>query len=496
MNVAATSAVMKTPLENTADATRRSVGTDARSWRRGFENLAREHSFVPLRVEGTLPTELRGTFYRNGPGAFDVAGERYRHWFDCDGAVTAVRLDGRGAALGATKLVTTPWRERERLAGKRLYGVYDTPCVRPIRELFLRDIKNPANTSVMVHDRRLYALCEGGKPFEISTEDLSTIGETDLDGVVTRAFSAHPHRVESRRATFNFGLGIGKNTSVSCYALKDGEKAQRLATFTVRGARMNHDFAVTERHLVFFFAPLRMSIWSMLRKRGAMTSARWRPEEGTEVVVVPIDDPRRITRFTVPAFYMEHVVNACELPGGAIAIDYIHYEHVRDLEDFVSTVASGAPKRALTSTIRRAIVSPSAKTLRFEAILDEPVELPRVSPLFETKRHRFTYAVSFASHGDEPTPPRAILKHDLETGRVERWAPGTDQYPSEAVFVPKAEPKTEDDGWLLSLVFDAETGTSSLHVVDAARLDAGAVARCHFDQAIPFGFHGIWDPAR
>lgn len=486
-------AMPATTMKTSIDVRTDGAASRARGWRRGFENLSREHGFVPLRVEGTLPAELRGTFYRNGPGTFDVAGERYRHWFDGDGAVTAIRLDGKNGALGASKLVATPWRERERLAGKRLFGGYDTPMARPIRELFFGDVKNPANTSVMIHGDRLYALCEGGKPFEISTEDLSTIGETNLGGVITRAFSAHPHRVESRRATFNFGIGIGKDTNVSCYALKDGEKAQRLASFTIRGARMNHDFAVTERHLVFFIAPLQMSLWSLLWKRGAMSSSKWRPEEGTEIVIVAIDDPEKVTRFTVPAFYMEHVVNAYELPGGAIAIDYIHYDHIRDLEDFVGGVANGAPKRALASEIRRAIVSPSAKTLHFESILDEPVELPRVSPLVESTRHRFTYAVSF---GDASSPPAAIVKHDLDSGRVERWAPGTEHYPSEAVFVPKAAAKTEDDGWLLSLVLDGETGTSSLQVVDAARLEAGAVARCHFDQAIPFGFHGIWDPAR
>jgi carotenoid cleavage dioxygenase-like enzyme len=97
--------------------------------RRGFENLAGEHGFVSMRVEGQLPSDLRGTFYRNGPGRFDIAGERYGHWFDSDGAVTAVRLDGTGAALGASKLVATPWLRREREAGRRLYGAYGTPLV-------------------------------------------------------------------------------------------------------------------------------------------------------------------------------------------------------------------------------------------------------------------------------------------------------------------------------------------------------------------------------
>jgi all-trans-8'-apo-beta-carotenal 15,15'-oxygenase len=235
-----------------------------------------------------------------------------------------------------------------------------------------------------------------------------------------------------------------------------------------------------------------ISIWSALFKKPLVSSAKWRPEQGTEIVIVPIDDPEKVIRFTTSAFYMEHVVNAFELPGGAIAIDYVHYDHVRDLEDFVGGLVSGAPKRALASTIRRAIVNPRDKSVRFEAVLDEAVELPRVSPLVETTRHRFTYAVSF---GEATQPPTAILKHDLDGGRIERWSPGPEQYPSEAIFIPRVASKSEDDGWLLSLVLDGKTGTSSLQVLDATRIEEGAIARCHFEQAIPFGFHGIWDPA-
>lgn len=461
-------------------------------WRRGFENLSREHGFEPLRVDGKLPADLRGTFYRNGPGKFDVAGERYRHWFDGDGMVVGIRLDGEGGAAGGVKLVATKWREREERAGRRIYGGYDTPMVHPIREIFFGDNKNPANTSVLVHNDRLFALCEGGKPFEISTADLSTIGPSSFDGAVLRAFSAHPHRVPERNATYGFGLGLGKDTKVECHVLPDGEKARRLTTFSIEGQRMNHDFAATSQHLVFFFAPVYFSLWSVLMKRGLVSGSKYREEKGTEIVIVPINEPDAIIRFTVPHFYMEHTVNAFELPSGEIVVDYVHYDHLRDLEDFVSGVSNGSPKRALDSSLRRAIIDPKKKTFRSEPLLDVTVELPRINPRLEGKEHHIAYAVAF----DGAAPPTSILKHDMRAKKVEHYKPGADQYPGEAVFVPRGNGgASEDDGWLLALVLDGKSGTSHLEVLDAARISDGPIATCHFDQAIPFGFHGIWDPS-
>src|SRR5262249_50328942 len=128
---------------------------------------------------------LAGTLFRNGAGRFGVGGERVGHWFDADGAITAVRL-GDGGASGACRLVRTLGMLRESRAGRRLFGGYDTPFVRPLQETFLKDAKNPANTSVLLWQGRVFATCEGGKPHEITRADLATLGETDL-GVIDAA---------------------------------------------------------------------------------------------------------------------------------------------------------------------------------------------------------------------------------------------------------------------------------------------------------------------
>ena len=73
----------------------------------------------------------------------------------------------------------------------------------------------------MVWQGRLFALMEAGMPTEIDPRDLATIGETNLDGASSSMFSAHPHRVASRKATYNFGLEYGRKTRLHMYELPD-----------------------------------------------------------------------------------------------------------------------------------------------------------------------------------------------------------------------------------------------------------------------------------
>ncbi|MBI2390418.1 MAG: carotenoid oxygenase family protein [Deltaproteobacteria bacterium] len=459
------------------------------SWRVGFEDLAREHGFEPLRVEGSLPHELEGTLYRNGPGRFGVGGERYRHWFDGDGAVTAVRV-GHGRAFGATKMVQTPAYLEERRAGRRLYGGYDTPLARPFYEVVLGQVKNAGNTSIMLWDDRVFALCESGRPIELADNDLTTLGENDL-GVVRRAFAAHPHRVPSRRALYGFGLGVGPRTSVEVYELPDDRAPRTIARFSLDGLRLNHDFAVTERHAVFLFSPTYLSISDMLLfRRGPVSSARWRPERGVEVVLVGLDAPHEVVRFHVDAFHMEHVVNAFERDG-EIVIDQVDYPDPWGLERFVSGLVRGVVQAPLASRLRRVVIDPNRRTLRAELLADRPLELPRVSPRVESRPHRFAYLAGASGEFID-----AVLAFDLETGAVDRFAPGADQYPSEAVFVPRDGGGEENDGWLLTMVLDARQRESHLAVLDARRVGAGPIARLWFDHAIPFGFHGAWAGGR
>lgn len=74
-------------------------------------------------------------------------------------------------------------------------------------------------------------------------------------------------------------------------------------------------------------------------------------------------------------------------------------------------------------------------------------------------------------------------------------------YAQEPRFVPKGNAKTEDDGWLLTYVFDesqldeaeraSEDARSELWIIDAKTMK-DVVAKVKLPQRVPYGLHGNW----
>lgn len=420
--------------------------------------LAREHGFEPLRVEGELPPGLHGTLYRCGPARTECFGHRYRHHFDGDGAVTAIRFES-GRAEGAVRIVETPGLVAERAAGKALLPAYGTLPPGPPRP-FPRP-KHAANINVLPWASRLFALHEAGAPIELDP-DLATIGETDLDEPSLRSgFSAHPHAAPGRPGVlYNFGVHYGRTTELALYELRDG-RAHVLARHALAGATMIHDFAVTERHLIFFAPPLRLDLRAFATGLVSYSDAlQWQPHHGTEVLIIPLDAPATATRFTVDAFFQWHFASARESADGLV-VDFVRYP------DFASNESlAHIGGQLVEATI-------GGTSIRMEPHADAVLEFPHAT-------HDAVYALGrgrASAHCDRivRVAGASVLVREL----------GPSNVPSEPIHV--AGP---DGGWVLSLVYAAAEHAS--HVAVLAAKDLRPLARVWFDQPIPFTLHGAW----
>jgi len=441
-------------------------------------DLPREHGFEPLEIEGSLPVELRGTLYRNGPGLFGQRGARYLHPFEADGAITAVRFEA-GRALGACKVTESDGLREERSAGRMLYG-FGAPWLQRVRNMVSGRQKNTANTSVVVWRGRVFALMEAGLPTELDPQTLAVRGESRLDGAIVSWFSAHPHRVASRRALYNFGLEMGRVTRLHLYELPDAGPARHLGAHVLPGPPMLHDFIATETHLVFFVSPVRIDVPRMLLQVGGFEQMfRWRPELGTEVLCVPIDHPSDAVRFTTDAFYQWHFTNAFTR-GSELVIDYVHYPTFDSFRE-LGALGRGEIGRS-EGHAYRAVVDLTRRTLRTEQMLSCALEFPTVIPGTEggDASHQFFALGRLAALGRLDRHHGSAVTHEL---------PDT-QCAGRPLFVPRPGPRRQGDGWLLALCHDGARDRAFVAVYDAARLAEGPCARAWFDHQIPVTFHG------
>ncbi|WP_193212137.1 carotenoid oxygenase family protein [Luteolibacter marinus] len=441
------------------------------------QSLARPHDFEPVRVEGRLPDSLRGTLYRNGPALFEHGGRRHRHLFEGDGAVCAIRI-GDDEVQCAHRLVESEGLREERAAGKPLYGTAAS-WPRRLAANWRSRFKNTANTSVWRWQERMFALMERGSPTELDPRTLATIGTTTFDGLVASGFSAHPHRVRSRRADYNFGLVPGRHPRIELLEFPWQGAPRVLGSVPLESHVMLHDFIATDRHLVFFIAPVKLQLGRVLAGSADLDRIfRYDPAAGTEIVVVPIDDPGKPSRFRVEAFWQWHFAGAWE-SGGEIVIDFIRHPDFRSLGDLNAADLPGRGR------VTRAWLDPRAKTLRQEVRWDTGCEYPRIDPRFEGGEHRQLFVTYDGKQS-------LLAKVDLETGKAETWEPGTGCFPSEIVMVPRDADAAEGDGHALSLIYDEAADCSHVAVLDTARFGDGPVARIHLGHRVPMTFHGLW----
>jgi carotenoid cleavage dioxygenase-like enzyme len=466
-------------------------------WMSSLRDLPREHGFEPMRVEGAIPVALQGTLYRTGPSLFSSFGKRYGHLFDGDGAVTAVRF-ANGSALGAAKLVQTEGLVKERRAGRQLYGGYGTttPGLKRFWPLAVSSrLKNPANTNILLWGERVFALYEGDLPTEIAPSDLATLGEQDL-GIVVGSFCAHPHAVPSRRAIYNFGLRYGRKTILDIYELNDSGDARKLTEVQLAQTTLIHDFVATENHLVFFAPPVRFNPLRLMFGLDMLDGAmRWSPELGTDVIIVPIDDPERVTRITMDGFFQWHFLNGYER-GKEIVVDVVRFPDFDSNHAFGELINPHPMAPYIGGELWRITVDPGTRCATSEARWAHPCEFPRVAPAVESTRHTIGWLAAYSTSNGKLVDrlPDAVAKVEVETGRHSLWL-STGGVVSEPIFVPRPghdAVRVEDDGWVLALVYDPASDASHVAVLDARDLSAGPIARAWFDHHVPPTFHGAF----
>jgi carotenoid cleavage dioxygenase len=187
--------------------------------------------------------------------------------------------------------------------------------------------------------------------------------------------------------------------------------------------------------------------------------------------------------FDVNPCYVFHPMNAYE-DGDRIVLDVARYEHIW----------KGGSMDFPPPMLWRWTIDTARGTVTEEQIDDRSAEFPRVSDAVVGRKHRYGYEMSMGDAGFGEVDAGAILKYDRQHGTRTSIELGKGRVCGEAVFAPAANAQHEDDGYLMTFIYDAPSDTSEFVVFDAASMSPDPVATVALPR-VPFGFHGSWVPA-
>jgi carotenoid cleavage dioxygenase-like enzyme len=476
---------------------------------------------MALPMEGALPPDLQGTLFRVGPGRPGAGGG------DPGGGVGPGGGEGEGEG----------WVR----VGGALHAVElrDGQAVSYLR----RDSK--ADAGVFWQADSLLALPEAGLPSQYDR----FLEPQEFAGGLTVPIASHVHRVAADGGRVLFSVVDDNDASDASGDEEEGIRL-RIGEWDASGglrtaqavelerATWQHDVGVTSAHVVFIESPTAR----LADPGGAAVPFGWVPgAEGWVGLVRRDGDGSGVRWFRVDPCLVTHVLGAWELGGGGagggggeepeVVMFVCRYEAPEPGQGFDTTTSVVGP-----AGIGRVPIGPGLPVLerwrtvngRLEraALDDRAVEYVRMDATLEGgETFRYGYGVELAwaagavgsgavgsatgraaaggsatggaADTDRPAVSSVgLLRFDLNRDEVASWAPGPWRAPSEPIFVRAADGRSDDEGWLLTVVDDANRGASDLYVLDASSLGRGRPeAVVHLPGRLPFRSHGEWVPA-
>ena len=427
--------------------------------------LTEERTLTDLKVTGSIPRELDGRYVRNGANPLSGFSD---HPFFGDGMVHGIRLSDGKATWYRNRYVQTPF--------------ITNPALNILDPAVALDMKaSKANTHVVGHAGKILALEEGHFPYVLDG-DLSTVGPTDFNGVLKGSFTAHPKICPVTGELLAFGYSAMPPFLRYLRVSADGALVQS-EDITVGGPTMMHDFNITRNYVIFMDLPAVFDL--QLAMRGEMP-IRWDDNYPARIGVMPRNGTDADVRwYEINPCYVFHPMNAYE-DGDKIVIDVARFSHMwrASALDFPNPY------------LWRWTIDTATGKVSEEQVDDRPGEFPRVADSVIGLKHRYGYVMgmSDAVGADPAGMSGSIVKYDRQSGARSQIDLGAGCMPGEPVFVPAEGGKSEDDGYLMTFVYDAASDSSRFVVMDAATMDSAPVASIELPR-IPHGFHGSWIPA-
>lgn len=475
-------------MTNQAPAHRSETG----AWRAGFKSLEQEFEYRVDDIDGRVPAALRGTLFRNGAGRNELNGQWFPHWFDGDGMISAIAFDNSGIRY-FNRYVRTDNYVNETRENRVLYRGFGKMKPGGVIANALRQPGNVSNTSVVLQGDRLLSLWEGGAPYALDPKTLKTLGLEDFGGRV-RAFSAHPKIDPDTGDLYNFGIDYGAKTTLTPYRIAAEGTLTAYPAIALPYPVMNHDFVLTEHYLAFCLGPILVHPLKFILGLSSFDGAlHWDGGRPTLILLVPRDGSSAPRWIETDAFFQFHFANGFE-QDGALVVDLTRYPDYLAIGESLRTFWHsdwGVDGMATLMRLRIDLASGQVTARSFDT--GNANEFPRINPQRTARPYRYAYIANNPPSQDIGLQ-RRVTRVDMASGHTVSHDFGTGRYAGEPVFIATHADGDEDDGVVVTLVYDADANRTDIVGLDARDLVAAPLFTARLRHHVPYSLHGYFTP--
>jgi len=461
-----------------------------------------EVPYLPV-LQGAIPPELDGSFYRVAPDPqfAPLAGDDI--WFNGDGMVTRFIFKDGGAAL-KQKWVRTPKFTKERDAGRALFGAYRNPLTDAPEAK--GEVRGTANTNVMAHGGKLFALKEDSPPVLMDPITLETLDPIyDFGGrMKSETFTAHLKidPVTGDMLAFSYAAKGLLTRDMVFYTINPAGEIVKEVWFEIPYYCMMHDFGITEDYVVFHVVPI-TSDWQRLENR--LPHFGFDKNKPIHLGVLPRNGTAEDIRwFAAPNCFASHVMNAHN-EGTIVHFDVPMAEG--NMFPFFPDYEGAAfePQKAAAKMTRWTVdMLGNSDEIKMERLAEFVGEFPRIDDRFAGLKNRYGWQLvqDMTKPVDLPGGRSAsgmmmntLGRIDLETGETDSYWIGPVSSFQEPAFIPRPGSTAEGDGYLVVIENRLAEMASRLLLFDAMKLAQGPIATIGLPFRIRQGLHGNWHPA-
>ncbi len=461
-------------------------------WTLAYANVDTEPGRSPaLQVDGRIPEDIRGVVYRNGPARHELAGERYAHRWDGDGMVQAFSLEN-GRVTHLARFVQTRKFQQESQAGRFLCNAFGS--YRAGSDPLPADIDdwNPANINVAMCGGELLALWEAGSAYRLDPTSLETLGVKHWGEFQGRAFSAHPKR-EPDGTLWNFGCEPLTGL-LNIYCVNADGSLRSAQQIQIPGLPNVHDFAVTERHLVFLLPPIPINEAKLRAGASFAQACEWKPELGTRALVIDKSNYRQ-RWYELPPSCIFHISNAWTDANETIRLEFVGARSPLALMAGWSIMAGQYAHRE-GGLLFRVELRSDGSFVR-EPFDDIEGEFPTVASSRVGRRHTQVLMPTRSATRESAVPGYDTLTMvDVATCRTSSYCFGSEWQVEEHLFVDGEAQGALDGQWVIGTALNMRRSQSALTIFSANDISAGPVATAWLPFSLPLGLHGTFVGAR